>query len=65
MKDSHMSQFVGDGEGCGETVVLYDGAGVLVTHCAKLGQAESVTILTGGFGMAANIFPIKSLLFNN
>lgn len=43
-----MSEFVGDGEGCTDPVVLYDGAtSAGVTHSPRLRQAKCVTFVSG------------------
>ena len=56
-----MSQFVRDGEGSAEPVVLDDGAAVTVAHRPQFSQAKSVAILAGGVGIPANVLSEKRI----
>ena len=53
----HVSQFVGDGKGGTEPVVLDDGATVFPAHCSQFRQTQSVTILARGRWVPANVLP--------
>ena len=51
-----MAEFVRDGEGGGQAVVLHDGAGrVPGAHGAQLRQAQGIAVL--GEGVTANVLP--------
>ena len=53
---SQMAEFVRDGEGGGQAVVLHDGAGrVPGAHGAQLRQAQGIAVL--GEGVTANVLP--------
>ena len=55
----HVAQFVSDGEGGAESVVLDDGTRRgAVAHCAQFGQAERVALLQ--VRIAANVLPANN-----
>lgn len=51
----HVAEFVSDGEGSAETVVLYQRATAFIAHRSQFGQSQSLAFFRGG--VSADIFP--------